>query len=154
MTGARKGKGKVGDIRYEAQHLGFLSLRNAQTIDPSTAWTAVSLPQWKHRVLVFTHEWSGARPMGEQWLGLDPIGQTILKRYLLNHGARRQRRELFALFSQQNSLQNCSIAIRFEIVVQVSLPSPLDLLHPPHEHESTPGWEPLTYKLIGDLNNK
>ena len=112
------------------------------------------LPQWKHRVLVFTHEWSGARPMGEQWLGLDPIGQTILKRYLLNHGARRQRRELFALFSQQNSLQNCSIAIRLEIVVQVSLPSPLDLLHPPHEHESTPGWEPLTYKLIGDLNNK
>ena len=24
------------------------------------------LPQWKHRVLVFTLEWSGARPMGEQ----------------------------------------------------------------------------------------
>ena len=25
------------------------------------------LPQCKHRVLVFTLEWSGARPMGEQW---------------------------------------------------------------------------------------
>ena len=25
------------------------------------------LPQCKHRVLVFTIEWSGARPMGEQW---------------------------------------------------------------------------------------
>ena len=25
------------------------------------------LPQWKHQVLVFTLEWSGARPMGEQW---------------------------------------------------------------------------------------
>ena len=25
------------------------------------------LPQWKHRVLVFTLEWGGARPMGEQW---------------------------------------------------------------------------------------
>ena len=25
------------------------------------------LPQWNHRVLVFTLEWSGARPMGEQW---------------------------------------------------------------------------------------
>ena len=25
------------------------------------------LPQWKHRVRVFTLEWSGARPMGEQW---------------------------------------------------------------------------------------
>ena len=25
------------------------------------------LPQWKHLVLVFTLEWSGARPMGEQW---------------------------------------------------------------------------------------
>ena len=25
------------------------------------------LHQWKHRVLVFTLEWSGARPMGEQW---------------------------------------------------------------------------------------
>ena len=26
------------------------------------------LTQWKHRVLVFTLiEWSGARPMGEQW---------------------------------------------------------------------------------------
>ena len=24
------------------------------------------LPQWMHRVLVFTLEWSGARPMGEQ----------------------------------------------------------------------------------------
>ena len=23
------------------------------------------LPQWKHRVLVFTLEWSGAHPMGE-----------------------------------------------------------------------------------------
>ena len=25
------------------------------------------LPQWKHHVLVFTLEWSGARPVGEQW---------------------------------------------------------------------------------------
>ena len=25
------------------------------------------LPQCKHRVLVFTLEWSGARPMGGQW---------------------------------------------------------------------------------------
>ena len=25
------------------------------------------LHQWKHRVRVFTLEWSGARPMGEQW---------------------------------------------------------------------------------------
>ena len=25
------------------------------------------LPQCKHRVLVFTLEWSGARPMGEKW---------------------------------------------------------------------------------------
>ena len=25
------------------------------------------LPQWKHRVLIFTLEWNGARPMGEQW---------------------------------------------------------------------------------------
>ena len=25
------------------------------------------LSQCKHRVLVFTLEWSGARPMGEQW---------------------------------------------------------------------------------------
>ena len=25
------------------------------------------LPQWKHQVLVFTLEWSGARPMGKQW---------------------------------------------------------------------------------------
>ena len=25
------------------------------------------LPQWKHQVLVFTREWSGARPMGEHW---------------------------------------------------------------------------------------
>ena len=25
------------------------------------------LPQCKHHVLVFTLEWSGARPMGEQW---------------------------------------------------------------------------------------
>ena len=25
------------------------------------------LPQWKHRVLVFTLEWSGARLVGEQW---------------------------------------------------------------------------------------
>ena len=25
------------------------------------------LPQWNHRVLDFTLEWSGARPMGEQW---------------------------------------------------------------------------------------
>ena len=25
-------------------------------------------PQWKHRLLVFTRlEWSGGRPMGEQW---------------------------------------------------------------------------------------
>ena len=29
--------------------------------------------QWKHRVLLFTLEWSGARPMGEQWLGLGPM---------------------------------------------------------------------------------
>ena len=25
------------------------------------------LPRWKHRVLVFTLEWSGARPVGEQF---------------------------------------------------------------------------------------
>ena len=25
------------------------------------------LPQWKNLVLVFTLEWSGAHPMGEQW---------------------------------------------------------------------------------------
>ena len=25
------------------------------------------LSRWKHQVLVFTLEWSGARPMGEQW---------------------------------------------------------------------------------------
>ena len=25
------------------------------------------LPKWKHRVLVFTLEWSRARPVGEQW---------------------------------------------------------------------------------------
>ena len=31
------------------------------------------LPQCKHRVLVFTLEWSGARPMGKQWRGLGPI---------------------------------------------------------------------------------
>ena len=31
------------------------------------------LPQWKHHVLVFTLEWSGARPMGEQWWGLGPM---------------------------------------------------------------------------------
>ena len=31
------------------------------------------LPKWKHRVLVFTLDWSGARPMGEQWLVLGPM---------------------------------------------------------------------------------
>ena len=31
------------------------------------------LPQWKHRVLVFTLEWSGARPMGAQWCDLGPM---------------------------------------------------------------------------------
>ena len=31
------------------------------------------LPQWKHRILVFTLEWSGVRPMGEQWWGLGPM---------------------------------------------------------------------------------
>ena len=25
------------------------------------------LPQWKHRLLVFTLEWNGARLVGEQW---------------------------------------------------------------------------------------
>ena len=25
------------------------------------------LPQWKHRVFVFTLEWSGARLVGKQW---------------------------------------------------------------------------------------
>ena len=34
------------------------------------------LPQWKHRVLVFTFEWSGARPVGEQWLGLAPTSSA------------------------------------------------------------------------------
>ena len=42
----------------------LLSLRNAQTIEPTTAWTAVSSPA----PLVFTLEWSGGgRPIGEQW---------------------------------------------------------------------------------------
>ena len=39
------GKRKVGGIRYEARsprHLDFLNLRNAQTIEPTTDWTAVS----------------------------------------------------------------------------------------------------------------
>ena len=66
-------------------HLDFLSLRNAHTIEPTTAWAHQTtepttawkpddradyclscsfLPQWKHRVL-FLH-WSVARPMGEQ----------------------------------------------------------------------------------------
>ena len=31
------------------------------------------LPQCKHQVLVFTLEWSGARPMGEQWRGFGPV---------------------------------------------------------------------------------
>ena len=51
----------------------FLSLRNAQTIEPTTAWTAVSSPilgtrfYWvKHWVLVFTLEWGGARRMGKE----------------------------------------------------------------------------------------
>ena len=31
------------------------------------------LPKWKHWVLVFTLEWSGARPMGEHCWGLGPM---------------------------------------------------------------------------------
>ena len=30
------------------------------------------LSQWKHQILVFTLEWSGARSMGEQRWGLGP----------------------------------------------------------------------------------
>ena len=52
LTGAVCQKQKVEGIRYEARSCGrsspdtlaFLSLRNAQTIEPTTAWTAVSSP--------------------------------------------------------------------------------------------------------------
>ena len=66
---------KVCGTRYKARsrgrsisrHLGFLSLRNAQTIEPTTGWAVDFIPQCKNQALVFTLEWSGARPMCEQW---------------------------------------------------------------------------------------
>ena len=70
----RPGKKESCGIRYEARSRGrsspnlvFLSLQNAQTIELTTTWTAVSSSQCRHQVLVFTLEWSWARPMGEQW---------------------------------------------------------------------------------------
>ena len=58
ITEGKKGKLGANPMKRVAAgaHLPtpwFLCLRNAQTIEPTTAWTAL--------------EWSGARPMGEQW---------------------------------------------------------------------------------------
>ena len=69
----KKGKGK----------LGYAMKRVAAGAHLPTPWLFVPakrlddradycldcsfLPQCKHHVLVFTLEWSGARPMGEQW---------------------------------------------------------------------------------------
>ena len=50
----------------------FLSLRNAQTIEPTTAWTAVEALGTR-----FYFEWSGALSMGEQWWGLTPGPMSI-----------------------------------------------------------------------------
>ena len=39
----------------------------AERREPTTALTALSSPSARTRYFVFTLEWSGARPMGEQW---------------------------------------------------------------------------------------
>ena len=61
----------VGDIREKARSRGrsspgFVSLRNAQMIEPTTALAAVS-PLCMYLVRVFALEGIGARPMGGQW---------------------------------------------------------------------------------------
>ena len=69
----REGRNVEG-VRYEkkpraliSRLICFLNPLNAQTIEATTACTAVCLPYCKHQVLVFTVEWTGALPMGEQW---------------------------------------------------------------------------------------
>ena len=63
----------VGGIQYKARSRGnsspnslaFVCLRNAQTIGATTQ-LQFSL-QCEHQVRVLRVEWSGTRPMGEQW---------------------------------------------------------------------------------------
>ena len=53
--------------------LDYLSMRNARTIEPSTAWTAGSSSSASTGYSFFTLEWSGAHPMGEHWQELGPM---------------------------------------------------------------------------------
>ena len=70
-------KRKVWGVRYGARSRGrssidtlaFLSMRNAR-IEPTAAWAAASFPSASTR---YSFNTSGARPMGEQWLGLGPL---------------------------------------------------------------------------------
>ena len=70
----KEGKRKVGGKRYEARSRrrsspDTLAFEPAKRPDDRADYCldCSFLPQWKHRVLVFTLEWSGARFLGEQW---------------------------------------------------------------------------------------
>ena len=61
--GANAGKREAADA-----HFTFWLFEPAKRPDDSADYCldCSFLPRWKHRVLVFTLQWSGARPMGEQ----------------------------------------------------------------------------------------
>ena len=60
---AERKKRKLG--HFISRHFGFSSLRNGQTIEQTTAWTAISSTKASTRDS-FLHL-SGARHMGEHW---------------------------------------------------------------------------------------
>ena len=60
-------------VHHPISHLGFLTPAKRPDYTADYCLDCSFLPQWKHRLIVFTLEWSGARPMGEQWCGLGPM---------------------------------------------------------------------------------
>ena len=70
-------KRKVGSIRYEARSRGRVTPWHFERTKPPDNRFEYCLDctsfYCKHQVLVFTVEWNGPRPMGEQWSALGPM---------------------------------------------------------------------------------
>ena len=71
VWGKRYGARSCGPL--VSRRFGFLSLQNARTIEPTTAWTVVSSTSEAPGTRCSTIEWTGARPIGEQWFGFGPM---------------------------------------------------------------------------------